>query len=307
MRLSAILLAAASTLLADADAQITTGQLGNATQNLNNPEGAAYRAVVADNAMGITGSITAVSAGDKGVEFAVDFENLPTEGGPFRRFGMHRAKKAIELTFTAYHTHVMPVSSDGNCTSTLGHLDPFIRGETPPCAPDQPETCQVGDLAGKYGKANGTSFQSSYTDPFVSLTEGMGAFFGNRSFVIHFANTTRIACGNFTSLSNAEAATTSIAGAASSASSLFGASGTSIPAFTNSSTAATHGNGTAAITSPATPLASLTTTIPASKTSGSKSSQSAAPAQATGSAASIIQIKLSFLLLALSTGLGYLL
>lgn len=104
-----------------------------------------------------------------------------------------------------YHIHVMPVTDDGNCTTTLGHLDPFIRGETPACTMDRPDTCQVGDLAGKHGKMNGTSFKASYTDPFVSLQEGMGSFFGNRSFVIHFANTTRIACGNFSSLSNVAA------------------------------------------------------------------------------------------------------
>lgn len=37
----------------------------------------------------------------------------------------------------------------------------------------------------------------SYTDPYVSLTEGVGSFFGNRSFVIHWANSTRLACANF--------------------------------------------------------------------------------------------------------------
>jgi hypothetical protein len=74
----------ATTILVRAQEEIPTGQLGNAIQNLNNPQGAAYRAVVADNAMNITGSVTAVSAGDRGVQFAVEFENLPTEGGPFR-------------------------------------------------------------------------------------------------------------------------------------------------------------------------------------------------------------------------------
>lgn len=28
-----------------------------------------------------------------------------------------------------YHIHVAPVSGDGNCTNTLAHLDPFVRGE----------------------------------------------------------------------------------------------------------------------------------------------------------------------------------
>jgi hypothetical protein len=37
----------------------------------------------------------------------------------------------------------------------------------------------------------------SYTDPYVSLVPGAPSFFGNRSFVIHYANTTRYACANF--------------------------------------------------------------------------------------------------------------
>jgi hypothetical protein len=45
----------------------------------------------------------------------------------------------------------MPVEADGNCTKTLAHLDPFIRGEVTPCMKERPETCQVGDLAGKHG------------------------------------------------------------------------------------------------------------------------------------------------------------
>jgi hypothetical protein len=39
-----------------------------------------------------------------------------------------------------------------------------------------------------------------YADPYVSLKPGIGSFFGNRSFVLHFANTTRLACANFSSV-----------------------------------------------------------------------------------------------------------
>jgi hypothetical protein len=35
------------------------------------------------------------------------------------------------------------------------------------------------------------------------LQEGLGAFFGNRSFVVHFANMTRIACANFSYIGEA--------------------------------------------------------------------------------------------------------
>jgi len=104
------------------------------------------------------------------------------------------------LTTPAYHLHVDPVPEDGNCTKTLAHLDPFIRGEATPCDPEQPATCQVGDLSGKWGDIipdeNGT-FEQTYTDLYASTKEGIGAFFGNRSVVVHFPNKTRITCASF--------------------------------------------------------------------------------------------------------------
>ena len=59
-----------------------------------------------------------------------------------------------------YHIHGMPVSADGNCTATMGHLDPTNRGEYHPCEDTQPETCQAGDLAGKHGNITGTTFSA---------------------------------------------------------------------------------------------------------------------------------------------------
>lgn len=79
----------------------------------------------------------------------------------------------------------------------LAHLDPFNRGEQPPCDASDPQTCQVGDLSGKYGKVMQSPFEAEYLDPFLSLLEGSGQFFGNRSFVFSFGNTTRITCANF--------------------------------------------------------------------------------------------------------------
>lgn len=97
----------------------------------------------------------------------------------------------------AYHLHVAPVPEDGNCTQTLSHLDPFIRGEDPPCDPETPEACEVGDLSSKHGKADSDPFEVTFNDPYASLVDGTGAFFGNRSLVVHFANKTRITCANF--------------------------------------------------------------------------------------------------------------
>ncbi|KAG6016467.1 hypothetical protein E4U41_004437 [Claviceps citrina] len=117
---------------------------------------------------------------NKGVKYKVHFENLPKEGGPFM-----------------YHLHVAPVPADGNCTATLAHLDPYKRGETPPCDASKPQTCQVGDLSGKFGTISQDPFSAEYLDLYGSLEEDTPAFFGNRSIVFHFADKKRITCANF--------------------------------------------------------------------------------------------------------------
>ncbi|KAK4923907.1 Cell surface superoxide dismutase [Cu-Zn] 4, partial [Elasticomyces elasticus] len=96
-----------------------------------------------------------------------------------------------------YHIHEKAVPADGNCTGAGAHLDPFQRGETPDCDSGLPETCQVGDLAGKHGKVAGPDFSANYIDPYVSTTPGSASFAGNRSIVLHYANKTRFACANF--------------------------------------------------------------------------------------------------------------
>ncbi|TDZ30423.1 Cell surface Cu-only superoxide dismutase [Colletotrichum trifolii] len=155
---------------------------------VTNPPGVVYEATLPDTPFfkgcslndNVRGIITAVTAPDgNGVKFTVDFSNLPNEGGPF-----------------TYHLHVDPIPEDGNCTKALAHHDPFIRGEAIPCDASRPETCQVGDLSGKHGSVTG-DHQQTYIDPYLSNVRGPGAFFGNRSFVFHFANKTRISCANF--------------------------------------------------------------------------------------------------------------
>ncbi|KAK4461864.1 superoxide dismutase, partial [Cladorrhinum samala] len=169
-----------------------TGKLGNATIVSTNPVGVKYKATLPAEAFfksaypdggNIQGDISAEAAADgKGVVFTIKLSNLPKEGGPL-----------------PYHLHVAP-AANGNCTTTLAHLDPFERGEATPCNPALPETCQVGDLSGKFGAipttAEGT-FEATYTDLYASTQEGLGAFFGNRSIVFHYPNKTRITCADF--------------------------------------------------------------------------------------------------------------
>lgn len=71
----------------------------------------------------------------------------------------HVGVRALEmLTKSVYHIHAMPVPPSGDCVATGPHVDPYVRGEVPPCDNTQPQTCQVGDLAGKHGNIT--------TDPF---------------------------------------------------------------------------------------------------------------------------------------------
>jgi hypothetical protein len=117
----------------------------------------------------------------------------------------------------AYHIHEKPVPADGNCTGTGAHLDPYKRGETPPCDASKPETCQTGDLAGKHGKITSRDFSTKYatspfftawlerlltrtryTDLYLATLPESASYFGHLSVVFHFANKTRISCANFT-------------------------------------------------------------------------------------------------------------
>ena len=118
-----------------------------------------------------------------GVNVMVNFHGLPSQSeyGPL-----------------VYHIHTLPVPSDGNCSATMGHLDPTNRGESPACDPTRPDLCQVGDLSGKYGNiTTEADFTASYTDAFLSTQMGSGSFFGDKSVVIHTSNATRITCANF--------------------------------------------------------------------------------------------------------------
>ncbi|KAM3443620.1 hypothetical protein MY4824_000506 [Beauveria thailandica] len=154
----------------------------------NNPHGVTYAAILPTEPFfkganldgNVVGSISATAADDGvGTKFTVEFSNLPKSGGPF-----------------IYHIHVKPAVG-GNCTATLGHLDPTKRGDQPPCDASTPSQCQVGDLSGKYGNITSDPFITEFTDPFTSLQPGAEAFFGDRSFVLHYANTTRLTCADF--------------------------------------------------------------------------------------------------------------
>jgi len=176
-----------------------TGLLGNAVVQAGLPAATYVATLPADNfdpltGSTITGNIAAVSApGGTGVTFTVNFTGFPAEAeyGPF-----------------VYHIHEFPVPADGNCTATVGHLDPTDRGEYYPCVPSAPETCQAGDLAGKHGNITGTSFVATYSDNYLSTVPGSPYYFGDLSVVIHSSNTTRLTCANFVQVGSTNSTTT---------------------------------------------------------------------------------------------------
>jgi len=134
----ATLLFAATVFSADApvegDPTKITGTYGDAKAYPEQPAGKEYRADFTGTKLS-GGVIFSPSSGKNGVKVEVKLYGFPTEGGPF-----------------TYHIHDQPVPADGNCTLTRAHLDPFIRGQKVPCDPNRPQSCEVGDLAGKHGK-----------------------------------------------------------------------------------------------------------------------------------------------------------
>jgi len=170
-------------------ASAVSAQSSTAPVVSSNPVGAKYVATLPEKeGSSLTGSIEGTTGPDgKGVKFAVSFAGLPAEGGPF-----------------LYHLHAKPVPEDGNCTGTGAHLDPYMRGEDTPCDASMPETCQTGDLSGKYGKIPGQSFSEEYVDLYSATLPSDPAFFGSLSFVVHLANKTRIGCANFHMVADGE-------------------------------------------------------------------------------------------------------
>jgi hypothetical protein len=71
-----------TTLASIRAASATTGQLGDASKYVNNPQGAAYIAEFPPDHP-LKGGIIATSAEGAGTQFTVNFFNLPVEGGPF--------------------------------------------------------------------------------------------------------------------------------------------------------------------------------------------------------------------------------
>ncbi|KAK2767808.1 hypothetical protein FQN54_003967 [Arachnomyces sp. PD_36] len=167
----------------------SSAQSSNSTEApvvTDNPVGATYEALFVKSAdIDIRGSVS-LSSGATGTGAIVDIDlfGLPDEElGPF-----------------SYHIHVAPVPMDGDCAGTEGHLDPYGRTDEPPCDPETPNNCEVGDLSGKWGTVEGASFRDVYLDPYVSLEPDTPAFAGNGSITIHDVDGNRITCATLVQL-----------------------------------------------------------------------------------------------------------
>lgn len=137
----------------------------------DSPTGVVYKATFNKTVDGLV----EFSSQNGSVLVSVDISGLPDYGGPFQ-----------------YHIHEKPVPANGSCLATLGHLNPY-NGNVNATTPSEKE---VGDLSGKHGFIEGTSIETSYIDPYLSLNPSNKAYLGGLSVVIHFANTTRLACAN---------------------------------------------------------------------------------------------------------------
>ncbi|KAI5964615.1 SOD4 [Candida pseudojiufengensis] len=128
----------------------------------------------------ISGSISFEPAKNGSVLVSVDISGLPSTGGPF-----------------PYHVHELPVPSDGNCTGTKLHLNPYggsVNATTP-------QGKEVGDLAGRHGDLSGSSYKVEYVDNYISLNPKSKSFIGDLSIVIHSKDNSRLNCANTTEFS----------------------------------------------------------------------------------------------------------
>lgn len=171
MRSSTLIAAFAAGLALAADpVPGTTGELGPAAIVESNPKGVTYQAILLNKTTtGVRGYIAGSSnTNGTGVVFNINFygfANFDTLG-PFSKLPCLSSSKPSMLATISnallapvYHIHDQPVSGDGNCTTAKAHLDPYVRGEKPPCDTKDPANCQSGDLSGKHGNITANPFQ----------------------------------------------------------------------------------------------------------------------------------------------------
>lgn len=140
----------------------------------DSPEGAKY---VAKFDTKLQGDVKFVGMANGSVSVTVKLSGFPDEGGPF-----------------PYHIHELAVPSDGNCTGTKMHLNPYNGSSTATTL----DNMEVGDLARKHGNLTAPSDDITYADEYISLNPDSPAYIGGRSVVVHLSDNSRLACANIT-------------------------------------------------------------------------------------------------------------
>lgn len=140
----------------------------------------------------VHGVLEFATASNGTVKVHLDVTGLPKEGGPFY-----------------YHIHKYPVNEEyakqnglGLCEETGTHFNPYNAPAIECDSWDDDSMCQVGDLSGKHGWFNTTCVEFEYYDPYISLNPANKAYIGGTSVNFHFANMTRIICGNIEMVSS---------------------------------------------------------------------------------------------------------
>lgn len=126
----------------------------------------------------VTGNIVFTAKGGKSVNVHVDMTILPPAGGPF-----------------FYHIHEKSVPSDGNCQLAGSRFNPY-NGSLNCCELENKAFCELGDLSGKHGAINDTSFEVNYDDPYLSLNKKSKSYIVGKSITFHYANMTTFACAD---------------------------------------------------------------------------------------------------------------
>ncbi|KAJ9056819.1 Cell surface superoxide dismutase [Cu-Zn] 4 [Entomophthora muscae] len=82
-----------------------------------------------------------------------------------------------------YHIHL------GRCSNNPTHWDPFMAKSAPVyvCNPDAKFSCELGDLAGKFGQLNSEVQEATYLDPTLNF-DYLVSLRSNLSLVIHEPN-----------------------------------------------------------------------------------------------------------------------
>ncbi|VEU21011.1 DEKNAAC101928 [Brettanomyces naardenensis] len=143
----------------------------------DNPEGAIYKAHL--DSGDIKGIIEIYTARNHSAKVHLDITGLPDHDGPFY-----------------YHLHKNKVPSNGDCEATGTHFNPYDAPAENCDSNANDGLCQVGDLSGKHGFINTTCFETTYYDPYLSLTPGNKAFIGDLSVVVHFNDMSKMLCAN---------------------------------------------------------------------------------------------------------------